>query len=166
MEPFSDAGPFLGFTDVSLDLRKNGYCEMTDDFHKEIKKNKYLSMTALASMTRCKTEWVIMAFFLPLLRIQLSMACRRSLHFENTGHETLGRIISPITECSIVRAEMKCCIIQKSRARAGGRVHSILCQPSTYLVHGPKGILSARLNFPICKMKIIIVYAPWLTMKV
>lgn len=141
MEPFSDTGPFFRFTDVHLDLGKNGDCRTEDDFNEEIKsnnsniKNKYLSMTALASMARYKTEWVIVAFFLLLLRIQLTVAYRRTLHFESAGHQILGRIISALMECLTVRAEMKCCIIQKSRARARGRVHSFTCWPSAYLVH-------------------------------
>ena len=92
-------------------------------------------MTASAPLTKYKTEWVIMAFFLHLLRIHLSMACRRTLHFGSTGHETLGKIIRGLAECPTVRAKIKCCIIQRSRARARGRVHSFTCWPSTYLVH-------------------------------
>lgn len=58
-------------------------------------------MTALVATTRHKTKREIVAFFLPLFRIQLCVAYRGTLHFDRTGTETLGRIISALTGCLI-----------------------------------------------------------------
>lgn len=112
---------------------------------------KFKKQVPSALLTRYKTEWVIVAFFLPLLRIQLSMACRRTLFFGNTGHEAHGEMISGLAECPTGRAKLKCYIIQRSRARTRRRVHSFTCWPSTYLVHATDILLDSI--FPSAKWK-------------